>query len=177
MIVLQLRDLRNIIRESLIISSSRGIAASDRGGNFGDSRISLACSSPVNLQQIAADWPVNCLGGCARRKSSAAVTSFAWLSLFFMSTNLYVFSLQTEHECKHKQQFVFVRQYTGTKKKNEVLCNLNVHISAKLDQENVLRKGEELNDTALRTQDSKFEPYRSEAEQATSRSRRLPTIL
>ena len=140
MIVLQLRDLRNIIREALIIDSSR-LAASDRGGDFGDSRISLACSSPVNLQQIAADWPVNCLGGCARRKSSAPVTSFAWLSLFFMSTNLYVFSLQTEHGCKHKQQFVFVRQYTGTKTKNEVLCNLSVHISAELDQENFLKKG------------------------------------
>ena len=32
-------------------------------------------------------------------------------------------------------------------------------------------------DTVLQTQDSKFEPSRSEAEHATSRSRRLPTIL
>ena len=32
-------------------------------------------------------------------------------------------------------------------------------------------------DTVLRTQDSKSEPRRSEAEHATSRSRRLPTIL
>ena len=32
-------------------------------------------------------------------------------------------------------------------------------------------------DTVLQTQDSKFEPWRSEAENATSRSRRLPTIL
>ena len=32
-------------------------------------------------------------------------------------------------------------------------------------------------DTALQTQDSKFEPWRSEAEHATSRTRRLPTIL
>ena len=32
-------------------------------------------------------------------------------------------------------------------------------------------------DTVLLTQDSKFEPWRSEAEHATSRSRRLPTIL
>ena len=32
-------------------------------------------------------------------------------------------------------------------------------------------------DTALQTQDSKFEPWRSEAEHATSWSRRLPTIL
>ena len=32
-------------------------------------------------------------------------------------------------------------------------------------------------DTDLQTQDSKFEPWRSEAEHATSRSRRLPTIL
>ena len=32
-------------------------------------------------------------------------------------------------------------------------------------------------DTALQTQDSKFEPWRSEAVHATSRSRRLPTIL
>ena len=31
-------------------------------------------------------------------------------------------------------------------------------------------------DTVLQTQDSKFEPWRSEAEHATSRSRRLPTI-
>ena len=33
------------------------------------------------------------------------------------------------------------------------------------------------NDTVLQTKDSKFEPLRSEAEHATSRSRRLPTIL
>ena len=32
-------------------------------------------------------------------------------------------------------------------------------------------------DTVLETQDSKFEPWRSEAEHATSRSRRLPAIL
>ena len=32
-------------------------------------------------------------------------------------------------------------------------------------------------DTVLQTQDSKFEPWRSEAEHATSRSRRLPEIL
>ena len=32
-------------------------------------------------------------------------------------------------------------------------------------------------DTVLQTQDSKFEPWRSEVEYATSRSRRLPTIL
>ena len=32
-------------------------------------------------------------------------------------------------------------------------------------------------DTILQTQDSKFDPWRSEAEHATSRSRRLPTIL
>ena len=32
-------------------------------------------------------------------------------------------------------------------------------------------------DTVLQTQDSKFEPWRSEAEHATSRSRKLPTIL
>ena len=31
--------------------------------------------------------------------------------------------------------------------------------------------------TVLQKQDSKFEPWRSEAEHATSRSRRLPTIL
>ena len=33
---------------------------------------------------------------------------------------------------------------------------------------------DEWDDTALQTQDSKFEPWRSEAEHATSRSRRLP---
>ena len=32
-------------------------------------------------------------------------------------------------------------------------------------------------DTVLQTEESKFEPWRSEAEHATSRSRRLPTIL
>ena len=32
-------------------------------------------------------------------------------------------------------------------------------------------------DTVFQTQDSKFKPWRSEAEHATSRSRRLPTIL
>ena len=32
-------------------------------------------------------------------------------------------------------------------------------------------------DTVLQTQDSKFEPWRSEAKHATSRSRRLPTMI
>ena len=36
---------------------------------------------------------------------------------------------------------------------------------------------DEWDETAHQTQDSKFEPWRSEAENATSRSRRLPTIL
>ena len=36
---------------------------------------------------------------------------------------------------------------------------------------------DEWDDTVLQTQDLKFEPWRSEAEHATSRSRRLPTIL
>ena len=36
---------------------------------------------------------------------------------------------------------------------------------------------DEWGDTVLQTQDSKFEPWRSEAEHATSRSHRLPTIL
>ena len=36
---------------------------------------------------------------------------------------------------------------------------------------------DESDDTALQTQDSKFVPWRSEAEHATSRSRRLPTIF
>ena len=36
---------------------------------------------------------------------------------------------------------------------------------------------DEWDDTALQTQDSKFEPWRSEAEFANSPSRRLPTIL
>ena len=35
----------------------------------------------------------------------------------------------------------------------------------------------EMHDTAPQTHDSKFKPLRSEAEYATSRSRRLPTIL
>ena len=37
--------------------------------------------------------------------------------------------------------------------------------------------GDDWDDTVLQTQDSKFMPWRSEAEHATSRSRRLPTIL
>ena len=36
---------------------------------------------------------------------------------------------------------------------------------------------DEWDDTVLQTQDSKFEPWRSEAEHATFRSRRFPTIL
>ena len=36
---------------------------------------------------------------------------------------------------------------------------------------------DDCDDTVLQTQDSKFEPWRSEAEHATSRSRRLPAIL
>ena len=40
-----------------------------------------------------------------------------------------------------------------------------------------LGRWDEWDDTVLQTQDAKFEPWRSEAEHATSRSRRLPTIL
>ena len=36
---------------------------------------------------------------------------------------------------------------------------------------------DEWDDPALQTRESKFDPWRSEAEHATSRSRRLPTIL
>ena len=36
---------------------------------------------------------------------------------------------------------------------------------------------DEWDDTALQTQNSKFKPWRSEAEHATSRSQRLPTIF
>ena len=36
---------------------------------------------------------------------------------------------------------------------------------------------DEWDDSTLQTQDSKFKPWRSEAQHATSRSRRLPTIL
>ena len=36
---------------------------------------------------------------------------------------------------------------------------------------------DEWDDTVLQTQDSKFKPWQSEAEHATSQSRRLPTIL
>ena len=36
---------------------------------------------------------------------------------------------------------------------------------------------DEWDDTALQTQDSKYKPRRSEADHATTRSRRLPTIL
>ena len=36
---------------------------------------------------------------------------------------------------------------------------------------------DEWDDTVLQTQDAKFKPWRSEAEHATSRSRRFPTIL
>ena len=36
---------------------------------------------------------------------------------------------------------------------------------------------DEWDDTTLQTQNSKFDPWRSEAEHATSRSRRLPTLL
>ena len=43
-----------------------------------------------------------------------------------------------------------------------------VHIQAKLGNENLMR---------IQTHDSKFKPLRSEAENATSRSQRLPTIL
>ena len=46
-------------------------------------------------------------------------------------------------------------------------------MQAVLGQENL----GERDDTALQTQDSKFKPWRSEAEHATPRSRRLPTIL
>ena len=52
-----------------------------------------------------------------------------------------------------------------------------MHIWAKLGQENLLRLVRWLRWHCLQTQDSKFEPWRSEAEHATSRSRRLPTIL
>ena len=52
-----------------------------------------------------------------------------------------------------------------------------MHIQAKLGRESLLRMWDEWDDTDLQTQNSKFKPWEYEAEHATSRTRRLPTIL
>ena len=51
-----------------------------------------------------------------------------------------------------------------------------VHIQAKLGQQS-WGWWDEWDNTALQTQDANFKPWRSEAEHATSLSRRLPTVL
>ena len=61
------------------------------------------------------------------------------------------------------------------------LYNIKYMISSSIMQGNwVMRTSwgwwDEWDDTALQSQDSKFKPWRSEGEHATSRSRRLPTI-
>ena len=53
------------------------------------------------------------------------------------------------------------------------LCTYRLNLARKTSW----RWGDDPDDTVLQTQDSKFEPRRSEAQHATSRSRRLPTIL
>ena len=53
------------------------------------------------------------------------------------------------------------------------LCTYRVNWARRTSR----RWWDDWDDTVLQTQDSKFEPWRSEAEHATSRPRRLPTIL
>ena len=73
---------------------------------------------------------------------------------------------------------VFVIYITGQQKWNESgfrrpLCTYWLNWARRTSW----RWWDEWDDTVLQTQDSKFEPWRSEAEHATSRSQRLPTIL
>ena len=63
------------------------------------------------------------------------------------------------------------------KKTNGVLRHLCAHIGLTGPGEPSEDGWDEWGDTVLQTHDSKFGPWRSEAEHATSQSRRLPTIL
>ena len=60
---------------------------------------------------------------------------------------------------------------------NERGFKTQAHIYSILGQDNLLRMVRIKDDTALQTQDLKFDLWLSEAELATSRSRGLPTIL
>ena len=77
-----------------------------------------------------------------------------------------------------KQQIAFRKLYLHERKWNESgfrppLCTYRLNWARRTSW----GWWDDWDDTVLQTQDLKFEPWRSEAEHATSRSRRLPTIL
>ena len=78
----------------------------------------------------------------------------------------------------HLEFFSQLQTYNDSKKWNESgfrppLCTFRLNWARRTSW----GWWDEWDDTVLQTQDSKFEPWRSEAEHATSRSRRLPPIL
>ena len=80
--------------------------------------------------------------------------------------------------CEFNNTFLFARYLCSWKKWNESgfrppLCTYRLNWARRTSW----GCWDDWDDTVLQTQNSKFEPWRSEGEHATSRSRRLPTIL
>ena len=74
--------------------------------------------------------------------------------------------------CKVKRQYMFTLQKNESGFRSP-LCTYRLNWARRTSW----GWWDDWDDTVLQTQDLKFEPLRSEAEHATSRSRRLPTIL
>ena len=79
-------------------------------------------------------------------------------------------SLSTSHSGFHDEHVLYIWYESGFRPS---LCTYRLNWARRTSW----GWWDDWDDTALQTQDSKFKPWRSEAEHATSRSRRLPTIL
>ena len=105
-------------------------------------------------------------------RSHYAVQSQKAVNAYFSRKQLPPFVYEDQH-------YIFFVMYTWSKKKwNESgfrppLCTYRLNWARRTSW----GWWDDWDDTVLQTQDSKFKPWRSEAEHATSRSRRLPTIL
>ena len=75
---------------------------------------------------------------------------------------------------KEHKHFYYAKKWNEM---NEVLGHLCAHSRLNWARRTSGGWWDEWDGTALQTQDSKYEPWRSDAEHATSRSRRFPTIL
>ena len=74
---------------------------------------------------------------------------------------------------KHNMYALHAFWFPSWNKMNRALCTYRLNWARRISW----GWWDDWDDTVLQTQDSKFEPWRSEAEHATSRSRRLPTIV
>ena len=81
-------------------------------------------------------------------------------------------TLLTDNHCFYNNMFQYIKKWNESGFRPP-LCTYRLNWARRTSW----GWWDDWDDTVLQTQDSKFEPWRSEAEHATSRSRRLPTIL